>query len=152
MPRQRRPTTWKPQKVKLVQGGADAVIEGSFATDANEETGEAFLIHEIDYEPDPSWEQDGFAEFQVCGESVGAALKAHDDEDILDYCKVDRRLTTSGTFETKLPITHKREHLVKRKTLYVAFDSTTTGLTATVYVTIWYENVQVPADKMALAF
>lgn len=135
------PRFYDKKVVKLVQGGADAFIEGSIDTHADKQAGKCLLVHAMEFEPDPSWEVDGSVEVQLNARSAGSALLAIDDKDQITRMKLDRRLTTSGTFEAKTPIPFGKPFEIFADKLYVAFDSVTTGLTATVYVTLWVDEI-----------
>jgi len=132
--------------ISLVQGGADAFVQGSVATDIVPEDGLILRITDIWMEIVTSLTglgADSSIEWSVTRDTKTAVAKLSDPDSFLsDLWSL--AFTTSG--QTWLQQLFRYENLkgvyLVEPTVYAQLDSTTTGATITANVRLFYEEVR----------
>lgn len=132
--------------IELVQGMADAFVEGNVATliDPSRGIGWAIRFIEVAFATALSGvSADADIFWSLSRQSKGSTTDYGDDDVILaDGVAVS--LTTSG--QMLIPQLHRYEVpdgvLVVQDVLYAQLDSTASGLASTAYVRVWYEEVK----------
>lgn len=133
--------------INLLQGGADAFVEGSAATGIDPSTGRAWLVRRVEtllVTTQAIISADAQLQYSLTRQSHAASAD-YGDDDVIFADGFANALTTSG--EILLPRLRIWEPpgdvLVVGDTIYAQLDSDATGITMQAYMRIWYEEVKV---------
>lgn len=133
--------------INLLQGGADAFVEGSILTGIDPSEGLAWLLHRVEmlFETTQSIiSADADLSYSLSRTSQ-AAIPSYDDDSVIMADGFSNALTTSGEIVLpRLRIWEPPEGvLVVGDTLYAQLDSTGTGMTMQAYMRVYFEEVKV---------
>jgi hypothetical protein len=133
--------------ISLLQGGADAFVEGELDTGIIPENGEAWLINRIEMQFPAilsGISADSNIDWSITRDSK-ASVVGFSDPDTVYYDGFVNALTTSGQviIPTLRTYTPEAGTIFVEPTIFAQLDSATTGLTMQCYMRIYYELVKV---------
>lgn len=140
-----------------LQGGADAFTTGVIATALSGISNVAYRVRELLFEiPRLNMLSATIVNFDLAlCRRLPAAMPLITDSDVMAKVRIGNEMLTSGAISTqnviRLHFSEDDELLIVEDPVYLAFDSTGSGLTQTAYCRVGYERVSISAlDRLTL--